>query len=311
MVIGVVRNIMEKLRLVIGTHNGIFHIDETLAVVIMELAFPDCSILVVRSRDASVLSTCDVVFDVGGGIYDHHSVGFNIRRPTGELYASAGLAWREHGEKVIRNIAAKLGAYLTDEDVKAIKEEIDHQVFLPIDMEDNGEKTSTHLFSSISYFLPSWLEEQDFDSAFMQAESNARETLYQIVKTMVSKHASKYYLEERFSSATDGVLEIPAQTMPWKENIVTYNKDHDNKVKFVIFPYPDGGWAAQCVPPSMEKEFDQLVSFPAEWAGVDLKTLRTVSGISDALFCHRGRFFVRAASKESVIEMCRIAMKAA
>ena len=34
MVIGVVRNIMEKLRLNVGTHNGIFHIDETVLALI-------------------------------------------------------------------------------------------------------------------------------------------------------------------------------------------------------------------------------------------------------------------------------------
>ena len=93
------------------------------------------------------------------------------------------------------------------------------------------------------------------------------------------------------------------------EDVVSYNQTHNYNVRFVIFPYPAGGWAAQSVPPSIEKKFEQLVSFPKEWAGGNEQTLPVISGIQDATFCHNGCFFARAKTKESVLEMCRIAMK--
>jgi uncharacterized UPF0160 family protein len=132
--------------------------------------------------------------------------------------------------------------------------------------------------------------------------------LKEIIKDKVVQVATKKELQKRYDCINDGVLEIPAQTMPWLEEVVSFNQSHDYRVKFVIFPYPAGGWAAQSVPPSIEKKFDQLVSFPKEWAGGNEKTLPEISGIQDATFCHNGCFFVRAKTKESIIEMCRVAM---
>ena len=82
----------------------------------------------------------------------------------------------------------------------------------------------------------------------------------------------------------------------------------ENKIAFVIFPYPAGGWAAQCVPPSLEEKFGQIVSFPKNWAG-QTNDLAKISGVDDATFCHNRCFFVRAQSKYGVIKLCNLAMK--
>ena len=63
---------------IIGTHNGTFHCDEVLACCMLKLLpqYEDAEI--VRTRDQTVLNTCDVVVDVGGVYeptshrYDHH-----------------------------------------------------------------------------------------------------------------------------------------------------------------------------------------------------------------------------------------------
>ena len=70
----------------------------------------------------------------------------------------------------------------------------------------------------------------------------------------------------------------------WLEDVVIYNESHDYRVKFVIFPYPAGGWAAQSVPPSIEKKFEQLISFPKEWAGGNEKTFRSPVYLYDRKF---------------------------
>lgn len=102
--------------LVIGTHSGTFHADEALAVNLLrslddyksarELKYPSDVLLVasrrsnwsywihsgiglIRTRDANVLASCDIVVDVGGQYdpathrYDHHQRGFE------ETYSSA------------------------------------------------------------------------------------------------------------------------------------------------------------------------------------------------------------------------------
>ena len=91
----------------IGTHGGTIHGDETAGVSIYELANPEKDIFVVRIIDTKQLNGLDLVLDIGGGEFDHHMAGFNIRRKSGEKYASAGLMWRRFGEQAIKNVIAE------------------------------------------------------------------------------------------------------------------------------------------------------------------------------------------------------------
>lgn len=295
-----------------GTHNGIFHCDEVVGIAILELAYYEIPTSVVRTRDPAELKKLDIVIDVGGGKYDHHMAGYNMCRPTGEKYASAGLVWRDFGEKVIQSIAKELGVNLDVATIQILKNEIDQEIIIPVDLEDNGEKTKSHMFSFIPKFFPTYLEANPYyDGAFMKAERVVLQILKEIIKGKVVLEVARGEIQKRWDYIDSGILEIPAQTMPWLEAVIQNNDLFGCKAKFVIFPYPAGGWAAQCVPPSLERKFDQLVPFPKEWAGGNEETLPQISGIADATFCHNGRFFARAKTKESAMKMCRIAMEVA
>ena len=201
------------------------------------------------------------------------------------------------------------GIYFDVEEVKRTKEQIDKEIFIPVDMEDNGDKISFHTFSFVPKFRPYWKKNpKDYDECFGRAVATAIDILREIIRDKVAEVDTKKELQNRIRSAEDGMMLLSDQEMPWKEGVCSYNREHNNEIKFVIFPYPAGGFAAQCVPPSMEKEFDQLVPFPEAWAGGNEETLPEISGIPDAIFCHNKRFFARAKSKESVIRMCEIAM---
>lgn len=307
MIIGVGEKSNTKCTMTFGTHNGIFHCDEVVGIAILEISHMNTDVYVVRTRNFDELNKLDIVIDIGGGILDHHMAGFNVCRPTGEKYASAGLVWKEFAEEAIKNVMIEEGISINDDKIKVIKEQIDREVIIPVDTEDNGEKISSHTFSFISKFLPSWLETPNYDEAFRRVESIVFGILKEIIKDKVVQVATKKELQKRYNCINDGVLEIPAQTMSWLEDVVSYNESHDYRVKFVIFPYPAGGWAAQSVPPSIEKKFEQLVSFPKEWAGRNEKELPKISMIQDATFCHNGCFFARAKTKESILKMCKIA----
>lgn len=309
MIIGVGENSNAKCTMTFGTHNGIFHCDEVLGIAILEIAHMNIDVYVMRTRNLDELNKLDIVIDIGGGTLDHHMVGFNVCRPTGEKYASAGLVWREFAEEAIKNVMTEEGIFINDDEIKVIKDQIDREVIIPVDTEDNGENTRCHIFSFISKFLPSWLETPNYDEAFGRVEQIVFGILKEIIKDKGVQVATKKELKKRYECIDDGVLEIPAQTMPWVEDVVSYNEVNDYIVKFVIFPYPAGGWAAQSVPPSLEEKFEQLVSFPKEWAGRNEKELPEISGIQDATFCHNGCFFARAQTKESILKMCKIAMK--
>ena len=60
----------------IGTHSGTFQADEALGCWMLRQTPTYRNSPVVRSRDPSVLDTCDIVIDVGG-IYDHEKLRYD------------------------------------------------------------------------------------------------------------------------------------------------------------------------------------------------------------------------------------------
>ena len=308
MIIGVGEKRNRKCLKNFATHNGIFHCDEVVGIAILLIANSSRACYVVRTRDIDELSKIGIVIDVGGGKFDHHMAGFNRCRPTGEKYASAGLVWEAYAKDAIRSVMLDVDYALEDDEIEAIKEMIDREFIIPVDLEDNGIKASEHRFSFITSYLPAWNAEQDFNAAFMEVVQIVVSILEKAIKDKIMQFASKHELEKRCKLVVDGICEIPAQTVQWLEFVVKYNASHNNEIKFVIYPYPDGGWAAQCVPPSLEKKFEQLVPFPEEWAGGNQYTLPQISGISGAILCHNDRFFARAINQEVITKMCKVAM---
>jgi uncharacterized UPF0160 family protein len=63
---------------------------------------------------------------------------------------------------------------------------------------------------------------------------------------------------------------------------------------------------------AMRKEkniFRNRKDFPKAWAGLRDKELQKISGVSDAVFCHRGLFLAVAKSKEGAIKLAQIAVE--
>ncbi|KAH6639398.1 metal-dependent protein hydrolase [Boeremia exigua] len=92
----------------IGTHNGHFHADESLAVAMLKnlAAYADAEL--VRTRDPAQLAECHTVVDVGGEYddttkrYDHHQRGFDTVFPGHSTkLSSAGLVYLHFGKDII------------------------------------------------------------------------------------------------------------------------------------------------------------------------------------------------------------------
>ena len=84
------------------THSGKFHADEVMATVILEKIMP---VNLLRITKVPETISNIIVFDVGGGKFDHHQENKNGERENGIPYASAGLIWKEFGLKIIEEIA--------------------------------------------------------------------------------------------------------------------------------------------------------------------------------------------------------------
>ena len=325
----------QEERLLIGTHSGIYQPDEVVAVAILCLYNQDKKVEIIRSRDMDILKACHILVDIGEGEFDHHQPGGNGQRENGIPYASCGLVWNKFGEEVIRKIYFSIPGLKIKENCemyKILKEEIDRNIISIVDAEDNGKYLendavnleNNHLFSYINTSVPVWYLELDYDKAFKKVLKTTIRILEQIILKEIEKFVAGEEIRERCKYVYDAeldrqpyllqnILELPNERIPWIEEVVKFNNDNvsldKDIINFVIFPCTDGGWAAQAVPPSLEKKFEQKISFPKEWAGQTLK-LPEISGVGDATFCHNELFLVRAKSKEGVKALCAAAVAA-
>lgn len=306
-----------KVTLTIGTHNGKFHSDEVVACAILSLLSSADIIKILRTRNTSELQKCNFCVDIGGGEFDHHQRGFDKTRKNGIKYASAGLVWKEYGYFLVGKFMVEdFFNYLPMLNYENIFQSIDSLISL-VDSEDNGTSVKKHNFSFISSFLPQYFETsaEIYNQQFYNALLVTIAVLRAEIKTAIGSEITKKIISDSWNSTgfQNGILEMPSQnTTKWEEHLIAINNTApDGRViNFIIFPYPDGGWAAQCVPPSLEDIFGQRIRFPKEWSGHTDK-LSEISGVSGATFCHNDCFFVRATTKEAVIELCNIATRLA
>ena len=308
--IKVVKEKIDNNNIYIGTHNGIFHCDELVAVAILQiLTKKDGELYVIRSRDIGFLEkNVDLLVDIGGGEYDHHQKGGNGKRDNGVMYASAGLIWKDYGKKIIDNIS---NGSLKLKEIISIFNEIDKNIIQSVDMVDNGQFTTNHQFPFIRSFLPKWNSNEDYDEKFQECVN----VLYQILDNTFESYVSLYFARKEIINRNDdknthinNILILPNQTIPWTSEVIYYNDHSNSKIDFVVFPYPNGGYALQCVPESKENIFSRRIPLPEEWAG-ERERLPEISGFKSANFCHNGRFFARADDYNDIIEMCNAATK--
>eukprot|EP00485_Elphidium_margaritaceum_P003018 CAMPEP_0202706082 /NCGR_PEP_ID=MMETSP1385-20130828/18558_1 /ASSEMBLY_ACC=CAM_ASM_000861 /TAXON_ID=933848 /ORGANISM="Elphidium margaritaceum" /LENGTH=394 /DNA_ID=CAMNT_0049364469 /DNA_START=108 /DNA_END=1292 /DNA_ORIENTATION=- len=146
----------------IGTHSGTFHCDEVLACYMLSQHTKDYrNAKIVRSRDSDVLSTADIVVDVGsefdlkGNKFDHHQREFN--QQFSEEYAtklsSAGLIYKYFGKEIVRDIIENRcddvhtnndeemkNAPLTEDMLEVVYNKVYASLIESVDAIDNGIK---------------------------------------------------------------------------------------------------------------------------------------------------------------------------
>lgn len=72
----------------------------------------------------------------------------------------------------------------------------------------------------------------------------------------------------------------------------------------------DGTWAVETVRDNI-RSYQARMDLPAEWAGKRDSELAEITGVTDAVFCHRGRFIAVAKTREGVIKLAHIALEKA
>ena len=278
------------LRRSVGVHDGSFHADEVTACALLLLYDLIDSDRIVRSRDLALLSRCEYVCDVGGLYdpetkrFDHHQASY-----TGDL-SSAGM----------------VGLYLKDQGiVSSATYNLLNATFLTgVDAHDNGrahvERGNATFSQIITSFVPPVYDapKEVLDRAFFEAVNFALGYIRRVLERFLYIQSCQKKVEESMK-AQERILCFE-EAMPWLESFFELGgKDHP--ALFVIMP-SSGHWKLRGIPPSLEERMKVRMPLPAQWAGLLNDELVRASGISGAIFCHKGRFISVWKTKEDALQ---------
>lgn len=310
--------------MIIATHSGKFHADDVWAVTVLDIVFPGCTLI--RTRDPERIRAADFAVDVGGiwdplaGCFDHHQKGFAGARQSGVLYASAGLVWKTHGARCVSLLAKRhTGQDLPEDSAQQIAWAIDGDLVQYLDMSDTGAAKNAPggygLSAVVSGFNPTWLDEQEADSADA-AESmrlrqfrRAMELIADVLVNQVKYRVGSLLALERVRKAqvleNGRLLFLDNAALPWTSVV----RNEMPKVLFVVsHGIADGRYLLHTVPAAVDT-FESRADLPASWAGLQGGELAAVTGVADAVFCHNNLFIAAAGSLEGAMEMARQALE--
>lgn len=284
----------------IAVHDGTFHSDDVFAAAIITLVYPDSKI--VRTRDPDELEKADMRIDVGRkydiekGDFDHHQKEFTRKRENGIPYASAGLIWESFYDKLV--------------DTKEEFEYIDKKLIQPIDAHDNGMSLLNGpvkpytLQKVINTFFPDWKEDNpDYDKGFNEAVKFAQTILKKEIENAKDLKDAKEVIKNKVVQTDKEYLVLDKEMPQWGEIIYEYPQ-----IKYVIWERKNGTWSSTAC--RREKDsFESIKPFPKEWADLNDEKFANLTGVKDAVFCHKALFLVVANSKEGIIKLTEMSLK--
>lgn len=286
------------------THSGKFHADEVFSSVLLEKIYKDIALIRLPEVDNIDVEN-KIIYDIGGGRFDHHQPGGNGQRNNGFKFAAFGLLWNEYGKKYLETI--------TDQDVDTCFQIFDKSFVQFIDASDNGQidfnSVNIKVISVsdvIEKFNPKWDEEIDSDISFEKALIIAREIFDENIKSAIAKCKAKKYVDEAIENANDGIMILP-EYMPYEEFVHESKNEKAKDILYVVFKSNRGGYNARCIS-IKDGSFECRKRFPESWAGHRNEALQEVTGVISATFCHNARFICSATDMEGAIKLAKIAV---
>lgn len=315
---------LSKSDLLAVTHDGAFHADDVVSAALLKLMFP--SVTFKRSRKESDFEKADIVFDVGGGLLDHHGLDKEYRDVDRQHpYASAGLVWRMFGKPFLADyLASSYKLDIGEEGIDYLFEALDNDLIKSVDALDNGVTAYTPIVGNVmdisklvslynvtafdrSVVSPLYGTVHANDLAFMEVCGIVRGLIVRLLDSTLSTFLDKYEIYDLYTNAKvqgDRYIELP-RMMDWSSTLVEF--DTDRLIDYVVYPATDQ-WNVQAVPVALGS-FENRKDLPSDWAGLSGSEMARVSGVSDAIFCHTNLFLCVAKSREGALQLLKKALR--
>lgn len=308
----------EIVRLV--THNGRFHADDVASYAILDIIFPNN--VLHRTRDVGIIESADIVFDVGGGQFDHH-MSDKKYRACGLPYASVGLIWEEFGRDFVRQISLnkfnEIGYVITDDDVEYMFKSFDTDFVKPLDAGDNGvdcvdvivaEPYSVYDIVN-SFNMPHlFVDDSEVSEIEFEQFKKASEMLKGMVRNyfinLMAEVVGNGVVREAFENRVDPRYVELNENVDWENEL--RRLDVDEEVLYVIYRYESLDEYRIQVVRKYENRFEARKDLPAEWGGLRDGDLAEMTGVEDAVFCHTGLFLGVTRTREGIFKLLEIAL---
>lgn len=293
----------KKIKIV--THDSRFHADDIFSVAVLDIVFKG-KIKVTRTRDEKLIKEADIVLDVGGvydaekNRFDHHQKESAGIRENGIPYASFGLIWKHFGPRICNE---KVWNY------------IENKIVQPIDAGDNGISTyeikpefgvSPYNTSLMLYSLmPSWKEKFTFDEGFFEAVEMVKKILQREIVRAEHSFESEEIILRDYEKAKDKRIVILDKKYSFSDEDISRALFSKPEVMYFIkYREEHDQWSVKAMRIKPD-DFPSRKPFPKEWAGLSNYELQKISGVDDAVFCHRGIFLAIAKSLEGAVKIAK------
>jgi uncharacterized UPF0160 family protein len=333
----------------IGTHSGTFHADEVTGMMMLKNFVSEYqNAEIVRTRDAAVLASLDLIIDVGGEYdherrrYDHHQKGFfeTFSEQHKTKLSSAGLVFKHYGEEILRNtlthifdveqlIDKKHGSELSAEDLGTLKNLLYNDFVEYVDGVDNGitqypkevmpryKSQYTDLCSRISRLNNRSILKESLtqDQLFFKAMDLAKEDfVYEVTCKFVDKFIGHSIVKEAFSNRKNhhhsGKIMYIESSCSWKDALIKVERAEqaDGEILFVLYHDKLDGNYRVQAVPQSQGSFELRRGLKEEWRGLRDEELEKANGIPGSVFCHINGFIGVGTSFESVLEMAKLSL---
>ena len=263
------------------THAGAFHADDVFSSALLLLLNPEITI----ERGFVVPEVYDgIVFDIGGGCFDHHQENRRVRS-NGITYAAFGLLWETYGTLILDSEEA---------------EKFDENFIQPLDHSDNtGEQNE--LARVISDFNATWKHpNSNSDDDFYRAVNFAKNLLTNRFEQIKASKEAFDIVKKQMQKATGHVLVLD-KPVPWKKAVI------GSQFYYVIYQSKRGGYNIQAVPEE-EGSLNLVKPFPTEWRGQSEESLYKLTGVLGFQFCHMSGFLCVTNTLEEARRIAELAL---
>jgi uncharacterized UPF0160 family protein len=146
---------------------------------------------------------------------------------------------------------------------------------------------------------------EDWQS-FKSAVELAAKTLKNAIEKACDHIDGDEFVRNAIKNASDERLIILDKYVSWQDVVIT----EAPKALFVVlpaWPSPNDDWVIKTIDVEIGS-FENRKKLPASWAGKINEELATVTGVSDAKFCHPARFMAITKSKAGVLKLAYLAL---